>query len=98
MTASQLCAYVCRLHLHRLQQSLWKQLLFFTDSKEDKKNPGQEDGIWGQFLGASTVTYSKLMLEDNSIYLRNVCSAKINSGVFLWQQTAPNPTPNTQNS
>lgn len=84
MTASQHCAHVCRLHLHWLQRLLWKQLLFYTDSKEyKKKNPGQEDGIWEQFLGASTVTYSKLILEDNAICLGNVCCAKINYGIFL---------------
>lgn len=40
--------------------------------------------------------YSKLMLEDNAIYLGDVCCAKINSGVFLWQRRTPNPAPNAQ--
>lgn len=43
------------------------------------------------------MVYSKLMLEDNAIYVGNVCCAKINSGVFLWQQRAPNPAANAQN-
>lgn len=43
------------------------------------------------------MTYTKLMLEENAICLGNVCSAKINSGVFLWQQRAPNPAANAQN-
>lgn len=38
-----------------------------------------------------------ILLEDSAFYLGNVCCAKINSGVFLWQQRAPNPAPNAQN-
>lgn len=56
---------------------------YFSQIVRGTENPGQEDGIWGQFLGASTVTYSKPMLEDKAIYLGNVCCAKINSGYIL---------------
>lgn len=73
---------------------LWQQLFFCMGHRNIL---GQENGIWGQFLGVSAVIISKLMLEDNAVYLGNICCAGINSGVLLWQQRAPNPAPEAQN-